>query len=140
MKGYAVCAVCGAGESQLIDEMCSAGPQQRIQICGGRDYNNWDRVQEVMAPFRDRDVFIIQGGARGADFLGKVWAVLYAAGHREFRAAWKTQGRSAGARRNTEMLVVGKPTLVIAFPGGPGTADMIYQSIGKKVPVREISP
>jgi predicted Rossmann-fold nucleotide-binding protein len=39
--------------------------------------------------------------------------------------------------RNQKMLDKGKPDLVVAFPGGRGTSDMISRAI--KVPVRVIT-
>jgi acyl-CoA synthetase (NDP forming) len=55
-----------------------------------------------------------------------------------FPANWKKHGKSAGPIRNQLMLDVGKPDLVIAFPGGSGTADMIRRARKAGVPVKEI--
>lgn len=43
-------------------------------------------------------------------------------------AAWETEGRAAGPKRNRRMLAIARaagPTTVIALPGGRGTADML---------------
>jgi hypothetical protein len=37
-------------------------------------------------------------------------------------------GRSGGPKRNQQMLEEGKPDLVLAFPGGRGTADMVRRA------------
>ncbi|MEM9912925.1 MAG: hypothetical protein AAF922_19365 [Pseudomonadota bacterium] len=37
-------------------------------------------------------------------------------------------GRAAGPIRNKEMLDEGCPDLVVAFPGGRGTANMVKQA------------
>lgn len=53
-----------------------------------------------------------------------------------FRPLWEIHGqRLAGPMRNKQMLVEGKPELVIAFPGGTGTAHMcgIAEAAGVKV-------
>ena len=42
-----------------------------------------------------------------------------------YMADWKRLGRKAGPIRNQRMLVEGKPDLVVAFPGGKGTAGMV---------------
>lgn len=42
-------------------------------------------------------------------------------------ADWKRFGRAAGVLRNTAMLA-DRPELVIAFPGGKGTADMVRKA------------
>lgn len=39
-------------------------------------------------------------------------------------ADWEDLGRKAGPIRNQRMLDDGRPELVVAFPGGPGTAHM----------------
>ena len=42
-------------------------------------------------------------------------------------ADWKRHGRAAGPIRNGEMLK-DRPDLVVAFPGGKGTANMVTQA------------
>ena len=44
---------------------------------------------------------------------------------RDFPAEWQRYGRSAGYRRNQRMLDERKPDLVVAFPGGRGTENMV---------------
>jgi hypothetical protein len=44
---------------------------------------------------------------------------------KEYRAEWHRFGREAGPMRNARMLAEGKPNLVVAFPGGPGTRNMV---------------
>ena len=46
----------------------------------------------------------------------------------EFKADWDKFGRAAGPIRNAQMLREGKPDLVVAFPGGRGTANMVAQA------------
>jgi len=38
---------------------------------------------------------------------------------------WDELGKKAGPLRNQRMLDEGKPDLVVAFPGGGGTKDMV---------------
>jgi hypothetical protein len=45
-----------------------------------------------------------------------------------YEADWKHEGRAAGPIRNKRMLDEGSPDLVVAFPGGRGTANMIGQA------------
>lgn len=42
--------------------------------------------------------------------------------------------------RNQKMLDEGRPDLIVAFPGGRGTADMVKRGIAAGVPVLNISP
>lgn len=82
------------------------------------------------------NVTIISGCAKGADSLGEDWAVVNWAGLKRFPADWNTHGKKAGILRNIQMLEEGKPDLVVAFPGGRGTAHMI--EIAKKAGVEVI--
>ena len=110
----------------------------RVLVCGGRDYNNQERVFAVLDEINP--TFIIEGGARGADTLAWLWARrrLDPDQRQQFQARWDQHGKAAGAIRNRQMLEEGKPDLVVAFPGGKGTADMIRQAKRAGVPVREI--
>lgn len=79
------------------------------------------------------DFFVIGGKARGADTAGIDWAVSNFLNFQEYPADWDKHGKKAGFIRNTQMLVEGKPDLVIAFPGGVGTRMMV--DIAKKAGV-----
>lgn len=80
---------------------------------------------------------LIEGGARGADTLARLWAQQRGIRVQTFPADWKQFGRSAGPRRNQQMIET-KPDKVIAFPGGGGTADMVKRAKKARVPVLEI--
>ena len=71
---------------------------------------------------------VIHGAARGADTLLDEWAQVWGIPSLAFPAQWRRLGRAAGPLRNGRMLAEGKPDLVIAFPGGRGTADMVRQA------------
>lgn len=86
-------------------------------------------------PWLPKDITIIEGGARGADSAAADFALINCCPIEEYQADWKRHGTSAGPIRNRRMLEEGKPDLVIAFPGGKGTANMIAQARAYKVPV-----
>lgn len=83
---------------------------------------------------------IIEGGAHGADHLAHAWAAERRVAHEQYAADWENQGSFAGPARNKRMLDEGKPDLVIAFPGGRGTADMVKKARRAGVQVVEIAP
>lgn len=58
--------------------------------------------------------------------------------HLPFEADWHTHGRAAGPIRNRRMIEEGKPDLVVAFPGGRGTANMVNQARAAGIEVREV--
>lgn len=123
----------------------------RILVCGGTGFDNWDLLYSTLYEIHDRrsdlskPLTIIEGGAIGADFLARVWAKymdipepgLYIV--EEYPANWKKYGRAAGPIRNQQMLDEGKPDLVVAFPGGTGTADMVKRAKKAGIEVIEVT-
>jgi hypothetical protein len=104
----------------------------KVLVCGGRDFNNAEEIKlhlSLLHSERGPFSLVIQGGARGADSLAMNWAQDNNIPHQTFYANWRDNGRAAGALRNQTMLLEGKPDLVVAFPGGRGTADMVYRSL-----------
>ena len=110
----------------------------KVLVCGGRDFNDYDLLDQILSEVyahRKRDSLhftIISGCARGADSLAIKW--VENAGPYDFiklkkyPADWAKFGKSAGPIRNQQMLDEGKPDLVVAFPGGNGTADMVRRA------------
>ena len=102
-----------------------------VLVCGGRNYKNQTKVHEVLDSIDPYPFLIIQGGARGADSFAKDWAEMNYVQSLTVPANWPKHGKSAGILRNFEMMLW-KPNIVIAFPGGKGTAHMV--SLAKKDP------
>ncbi|HEV7285225.1 MAG TPA: DUF2493 domain-containing protein [Kaistia sp.] len=107
----------------------------RVLVCGGRDFADRPRLNVALDGLKPS--FLIHGGAPGADALADYWADIRGIPHRTFPADWNTHGKAAGPIRNQRMIDEGKPDLVIAFPGGRGTADMIRRAKAAGIPVRE---
>lgn len=116
--------------------------EQRVLVCGGRDY--WDRCRifEILDIAHDANpiVMLITGNAKGADKLSTEWARERKVPFQVFAAEWKTLGPKAGPIRNQRMLDEGKPHMVIAFPGGIGTRDMVSRADNACVPVIRVRP
>lgn len=102
----------------------------RLLVCGGRDFSDRRTVYaELDRIHAERGVAVlIAGGARGADNLAADWAGMRSIPKLIYNANWDRNGRAAGPLRNEHMLKDGKPDLVIAFPGGKGTADMMRRA------------
>lgn len=81
---------------------------------------------------------ILHGGASGADRLAGQWAERCGVNNIEFTAHWNQYGKRAGYVRNAQMLEEGKPDLVVAFPGGKGTAMMVKLARDAGVEVIEV--
>jgi hypothetical protein len=113
----------------------------RVLVCGGRDYDEEAVVNAMLDNLGSygadpKSLLIIHGGARGADTLADLWAERNGVEREVYFADWDAHGRSAGHIRNARMLKEGKPDLVVAFRGGPGTRSMC--DMAKKAGVRVI--
>lgn len=123
----------------------------RVLVCGGRDFGRdlvtWNFIVETL----DRrllwgnsgneyynDITIIEGDAYGVDKRAGQWATDTGAKLEIYPADWEKHGKRAGYIRNKQMLDEGKPDLVIAFPGGAGTAMMVKLAKEAGVPVEEV--
>ena len=122
----------------------------RVLVCGGRDFGripapdedasrqqiDWAISQQrTLASFMDRlqaergpIITVMCGGMSGADYLAKQWAEKNGIQSAIYYANWSKFGKAAGPIRNTAMLRDGRPHIVVAFPGGPGTKDMVTKA------------
>lgn len=121
----------------------------KLLVCGGRSYNDKATLWAWLGTFHTSvegpiDV-LIHGAARGADSLAAQWAH----NHRgrdgspdvmilQYPALWSKYGNAAGYIRNQQMLDEGRPDLVVAFPGGRGTASMVKLARAAGVRVVEV--
>lgn len=113
----------------------------RVLVCGGRKFADMPLLFHTLDGLNAEHpiAVIIEGAARGADSLARLWAKARHVRVEEFPADWRRHGKMAGPLRNTQMLKEGKPDLVVAFPGDAGTMDMVDKAARAKVRVLEIS-
>ena len=125
-----------------------------VLVCGGRDYKDYDQVcnelwyivhqNGLLADEADNpegfrlNLRIVNGGARGADTLATNFAVANFCEFKEYKADWDKYKKAAGFIRNQQMLDEEDVDLVIAFPGGNGTADMVRRAKKAGIPVVEV--
>jgi hypothetical protein len=121
----------------------------KVLVTGGRKYANQTHMWRVLDKLWiiHPDIFIIHGDATGADRLADSWAVVRLGMDRvkrfpakwavtddtpKWRVRWDKGGNPydmlAGADRNQQMLDEGLPDMVLAFPGGSGTRDMLRRA------------
>jgi len=123
-----------------------------VLVTGGRDYKDRDHFDKTLrhvwtthtgcfdtimhgACGLDADELFDITKITGADRLAQNWATLNAVPCIWVPAAWKRLGRPAGPIRNQAMIDK-KPDLVVAFPGGVGTADCVRRA--RKANIRVI--
>lgn len=114
-----------------------------IVVTGGRDFDDAAFVQRVLDVVHVRQPIslLLHGGARGADTLAGQWARSKRVDVEVHPARWDDFGRSAGVRRNREMLLRAWDLEVrglVAFAGGRGTADCVRQARQIGIPVWEV--
>lgn len=115
----------------------------RVLVCGDR---NWLYEAPIRRELRKlpKGSVIIEGEARGADQLGAKIAEELGFEVERYPAQWDRYPRgAAGPIRNRQMLVEGKPDLVLAFHEditcSKGTKNMVTQATKAGVSVRIIS-
>lgn len=107
-----------------------------VLVCGGREFTNYELICRILDQINI--LRIVEGEQRGADLLAREYAVNNQIPFRAFPANWAKFGRAAGSIRNKQMLDEGLPNLVVAFPGGIGTANMIRQSRERSIEVIQV--
>lgn len=114
----------------------------KVLVCGGRDFNNVPLGWKALDYLHKEHKFtlVIDGAANGADKLANKWAIHNNIPTAREPADWAKHGKAAGIIRNSVMLEKYEPDLVIAFPGGTGTADMVRRAREAKVTVKLIVP
>lgn len=122
-----------------------------VLVCGGRTFatGGWREEERIKSDRRKiwlsldqlklQPLFdlLIEGGAEGADFWCGKWADEKYIPHLRVPAPWPQKGKSAGIIRNLRMRDFQglKPDILVAFPGGNGTAHMIKVAADAGIPL-----
>lgn len=114
----------------------------RLLVCGGRDFADQELFNQRMAAVDARYGIrtVIDGAARGADSMAALWAIHNGRESLRYPADWDKYGARAGTIRNRHMAEHSKPDVVLAFPGGSGTRNMMGIARFMRIPVWEAVP
>lgn len=114
--------------------------RKKVLVCGGRHFTDATMVNNVLDRLQATYEIecIIEGDAPGADRLAGVWARDHFIPNYKYPADWDKYGRSAGPKRNTQMILNASPDLVVAFPGNKGTNDMVSKAKTAGIEVLEV--
>jgi hypothetical protein len=103
----------------------------KVIICGDRAWSNVDSIRKVVSNLKTihgNSLFIIEGGAAGADVIAGMICEDLSVHYAVVKALWETRGRGAGPQRNRVMLAL-EPNEVIGFheniAASKGTKDML---------------
>lgn len=112
----------------------------KVLVCGGRGWRDGEFVERVLDRVlanRGPIERLIHGDAHGADQLAGAWARKHGVLEWDFLPEWHRVEAPDAAARNQRMIEA-SPDLVIAFPGGAGTADMLKRVRDAGIEVVEV--
>lgn len=101
----------------------------RVLVTGGRDYTDAEAVSRsfitvaYVKGWAVGEVIVINGAAPGLDTLVQLYCKNKGIACANVPANWDFYSNAAGPVRNAWMLIL-EPHVLLAFPGGKGTADM----------------
>ncbi len=109
-----------------------AAGSERFAVTGGRDFAGYALVVHALRQIPETWT-LVHGAATGADMLAaEFWGDVHDRPTEAHPADWAEHGKAAGPLRNQEMVDSGIG-LLIAFPDGRGTADMVRRSVAAGV-------
>lgn len=99
----------------------------RVAVIGSRTFDDYEQLQSALNSLHKEKpiTHIVSGGAKGADSLGEKWSKENDIPFVIFIPDWKKYGRSAGIRRNKD--IIDNSDIVVAFWDGEsrGTKNSI---------------
>ena len=111
----------------------------KVVVTGGRDFTDQEFIFKTLNEIHKETpiTFLVSGMAKGVDESCFKWAMKNEINTMCVPAKWKRDGKAAGPIRNKEMADMFDYDLVIAFPGGKGTAHMVKYCKALKLNVQE---
>ncbi len=111
-----------------------------IGVVGSRGFDNYELLKRWLDSLVGEDgCGIVSGGARGADSLGERYADEHEFEKHIILPNWMKYGRSAGFKRNVE--IVGRSDIIVAFwdTRSAGTKHSIDTATQMRKPVIVVS-
>lgn len=128
-----------------------------VLVTGGRKYLNFWLIWRTLDDLHNVHKFVklVHGRGGNTDMSADAWAKQHGVPVKDYPAAWndvlhpeavvrkRRDGSEynvvAGFWRNQQMIDEEDVGLVVAFPGGKGTADMVARARRAGIPVIEVS-
>ena len=113
---------------------------KRILIGGGRNFNDYEYLEKSVDEFisetfpDEKEITIISGAARGADRLGEAYSLARKYNLERYPADWDKYGKSAGFRRNEDMVKIADAAIMFWDGSSHGTKHAIEISREKGIP------
>lgn len=117
--------------------------RRRILITGSRAWTDREAIRRVLAygptkwSCKPGQITVVHGGARGADRIAGEVAAELGMAVEVYPADWEAFGKSAGYRRNKEMVEAGAD-VVLAWPLGESRGTRMCMALAEQagIPVR----
>ncbi len=100
----------------------------KVIIAGGREVTNPQALTRAIADSGFEITEVVSGGARGADYLGQLWAEENGIPLRHFLPDWLTHGKSGGPIRNRKMAEYAEALIALWDGSSRGTKNMIEEA------------
>lgn len=113
----------------------------KVIIAGGRDFHDYELLKkkcDYYLQFIEDEITIISGMARGADSLGEKYAQERNLKIDSHPADWDKYGKSAGYKRNKEMVDIASAAICFWDGKSPGTKNTIDLCKKKGIPVKVV--
>jgi len=107
----------------------------RTAIVGSRTITDYDILEAAVKQSGFFISEVVSGGARGADMLGELYAKANNIPTKIFLPDWKTFGRSAGYRRNHDIITYAECVIALWDGQSRGTAHSIRLAENQKKPL-----
>ena len=112
----------------------------RLLVCGSRDWKDREAIRAKLLELRPE--LVIHGAHwSGADKIAADLCLELGIPQQPYPARWRDSGRSAGPRRNQQMLNEGRPDQVLAFhlqKRQRGTDDMVHRAHMLGLPIKVV--
>ena len=108
----------------------------KLAIVGSRGITSRRLLDNAMSEYDEPITEIVSGGARGVDTMAEDWAVDNDVDTVIFPADWETHGKSAGYKRNVQIVEYADAVLALWDGKSKGTKHTIDIARRRDKPVR----
>ena len=100
----------------------------RVIVTGGPDFRDRELMHATLDSVKHPITLLIAGDERGAESMALDWAESHGIEFKEFYSDYQGHGPAGFRLRNQRMIEHGAPNMVIAFPGGRNTRDIVRRA------------
>jgi len=115
--------------------------KKRVVIAGSRNFNDYEMFANIVGEFlkpicEEYEMIIVSGHCSGTDLMGERYAKENGFDVEIYPAEWKKYGRSAGPKRNKQMVDVADFAIAFLSVNSKGTHSMIQYAKQKGISVK----